>query len=88
MIFADCPRCEAQGDFSPEGIAAMAAGIHIDPALQAGQGVYEKRIAACSCCDALRNGVFCAHCGCFIQFRARSKKSYCPHPAGDKWPAE
>ncbi|GHV44083.1 hypothetical protein AGMMS49546_27450 [Spirochaetia bacterium] len=85
MIFADCPRCEAQGDFSPEAIAAQVEGVYIAPSLRAGSALYGKRLAACSRCDSLREKVLCAHCGCFVLFRARPAKGYCPHPEGDKW---
>jgi hypothetical protein len=81
-----CPRCNSEpGVFTPEKVSAMAAEIKIDPALAAEDGLYEKRIEACGVCEALREQVMCAHCGCFIIFRARPAKSYCPHPKGDRW---
>jgi len=81
-----CPHCELGQDFfNPEKIAALVAEIKIDPSLAAEKDVYEKRLKACGECDALRDEVLCSHCGCFILFRARPAKSYCPHPAGDKW---
>jgi hypothetical protein len=33
----------------------------------------------------LKGAVLCAHCGCFVLFRARPADSYCPHPEGGKW---
>jgi hypothetical protein len=79
-----CPRCE-QEILTAEKIAALAAEIKIEPSLAAEKPVYEKRLASCRGCEALRDTVLCGHCGCFILFRARAAKSYCPHPAGDRW---
>ncbi|GHV51293.1 hypothetical protein AGMMS49579_06310 [Spirochaetia bacterium] len=73
-------------EMSPQGIAKLAAEIYIEPDLRAGMVLYKGRLAACSLCGDLREGIICAHCGCFVQFRARTVKGYCPHPDGDKWP--
>jgi len=81
-----CPHCGlGQELFSPEKIAALAAEIKIEASLAAEKNVCEKRLKACGECDALRAEVLCSHCGCFILFRSRIAKSYCPHPAGDRW---
>jgi hypothetical protein len=82
-----CPRCGDRNDikFSPELIADLAAHVPIDPALRSDELVYEKRLLTCSRCDALREEVLCAYCGCFVLFRARSAKGYCPSPEKDKW---
>jgi hypothetical protein len=82
-----CPRCgdEALAALTPERIAALAAESPIPPALRAGDDLYRRRLAFCNACGALREKVLCAYCGCFVQFRARPEKSYCPDPAGDKW---
>ena len=81
-----CPRCGSGPEFfTPEQIAALAAEIKIDPSLAATEEVYQKRLGVCNECEALREGVLCAHCGCFTLFRARPLKSNCPHPEGDKW---
>jgi hypothetical protein len=84
--FRPCPRCNDEPEFfTREKVAAMAAEIKIDPSLAAENALYEMRMEACEECDALREQVMCAHCGCFIIFRARPAKSYCPHPQGDRW---
>jgi hypothetical protein len=69
-----------------ERITAVAAEIPIPAALRTEQPVFEERLAACEGCDALREKVLCAYCGCFILFRARIRKQFCPHPLGNKWP--
>jgi hypothetical protein len=81
-----CPRCGLGHEFfTPEQIAVLVAEIKIDPALAAEEEVYRERLGVCDECEALAEGVLCAHCGCFILFRARPLKSNCPHPEGDKW---
>ena len=81
-----CPRCDREMElFDREKVAALAAGIPLAPSLAAEERVIEKRLAACSECEALREEVLCSHCGCFILFRARPSLGYCPHPNGDRW---
>ncbi len=82
---SDCPRCGSEIDLSPENIAALVAEIPISPSLAAEESLYKKRLSVCAECEALRESVLCAYCGCFILFRARPEKSYCPHPKGDLW---
>ena len=85
-----CPRCEA-GTAGLEKRAALAAAaaavsqLPIAPPLRADETVYAARLTRCGECSALREGLFCAYCGCFVQFRARIAKSHCPNPAGDSW---
>ena len=82
----NCPSCtRKEFDLNPEAVAALVDQIPISPELKADEHVLAKRLAACSACDAAREGVLCAFCGCFILFRARSRKAYCPHPSGDRW---
>jgi len=71
--------------FTPEKISALAAEIKLEASLAAEEEVLQKRLAVCSECEALREAVLCSYCGCFILFRARVAKGYCPHPLGDKW---
>jgi hypothetical protein len=81
-----CPRCGSGADYlNPEKIAALAAETPIAPSLAAEEGLYKNRLEICGKCEALKEAVLCAHCGCFILFRARPAKSYCPHPKGDLW---
>jgi hypothetical protein len=80
-----CPACGAAPLMSAARAAELAAAIPIDPSLFAGRAAYEARLARCASCDALREDVLCAWCGCFVRFRARPKAASCPHPAGSKW---
>ncbi|MDR1024098.1 MAG: DUF6171 family protein [Treponema sp.] len=81
-----CPRCEREAGIVTPGTAAeIAAAVPLAPSLCADAAVYKARLARCSACAGLREGVLCAYCGCFVQFRARPKKAYCPNPAGNKW---
>ena len=81
-----CKRCEPEPDFlDSQKIASIAAEIKIDSSLASEEEVYKMRLAECNECEALREKFLCFYCGCFISFRARTAKSYCPHPEGDKW---
>lgn len=63
----------------------MAAAMPAPPSLRAGEELYAGRLAVCGVCEALRGGVLCAHCGCYVQIRAIPSRGRCPHPAGDRW---
>jgi len=66
-------------------VTELVALIPIDPSLRTDDDVYAARLEQCASCADLREGVLCAWCGCFVQFRARIKDSYCPSPAGSRW---
>jgi hypothetical protein len=86
-----CPRCESAARSSlgelptAAQLAEYTAGVFVEASLRVAAAQYEARLEVCAACDALREGVLCAHCGCFAQFRARPKSAWCPHPAGDRW---
>ena len=81
-----CPRCaDGFNFFTPEQIAKTLSEIPIASSLCAEEAVYKKRLEICAECEAIREQVLCSHCGCFVMFRARPAKSYCPHPKDDKW---
>jgi hypothetical protein len=80
-----CRHCSSELDLSPEKIAAIVAETPLAESLAADKELYEKRLDVCGKCESLRESVLCAYCGCFVLFRARPKKSYCPHPNGDLW---
>jgi hypothetical protein len=63
----------------------IAAASPLAFSLRAGDAVYRARLDICASCTGLREEVLCAYCGCLVQFRARLKNNYCPHPSGDKW---
>ena len=85
-IVRPCTHCgPGLNFFTPQLIADRLKEIPLDHSLAAEAGIYQKRMEACAACEALSAQVLCAHCGCFILFRARPAKSYCPHPAGDRW---
>jgi hypothetical protein len=82
-----CVYCERRSvDLNEEAVASLVDQIPIAPELKAGEELISKRLAVCSDCDALRERVLCAYCGCFIRFRTRALKQHCPHPGGEKWP--
>jgi hypothetical protein len=83
----DCPYCEAKrlGHITPEWAEELARNTPILKEAKADDAVIAKRLAACAACPALRDGVFCAYCGCIVRFRSRPKDATCPHPGGDRW---
>jgi hypothetical protein len=81
-----CSRCGPRFDFfTPREIAEKLKEIPISHVLAAEESVFNQRLEKCDKCEALREQVLCSYCGCFVMFRARVDKSYCPHPKGDKW---
>lgn len=82
-----CPRCERDlqmAGMTPEYIAGVVSELPVDSRI-APPPVYEARLAACAACDALRSGMMCSWCGCYVALRARPVKSYCPYPGNDRW---
>jgi hypothetical protein len=81
-----CPRCGVEAGIPglPQAMA-MAAALPIAPSLRAADDVYHTRLKRCAACNALREQVLCAYCGCLIPFRARVQQRDCPHPAGSRW---
>jgi hypothetical protein len=82
-----CPRCEADalGPLTPERIEALAAELPSPPSMRVTDEAYHRRLNRCGTCASLREGVLCAHCGCFVQIRAAMRGAYCPSPSGDQW---
>jgi len=81
-----CKHCRDKFIIPDSGqVTELVASIPIDPSFCADGDVYTARLEQCASCADLRGGVLCAWCGCFVQFRARIKDSYCPNPAGDSW---
>jgi hypothetical protein len=80
-----CPHCGYQAAPGPERLEELASASPAPASLRAGETLLRRRLAVCSRCGGLREQVLCAHCGCFVRFRAEVRKSWCPSPAGDKW---
>ena len=83
-----CPRCEREklsAKMTPERIAQIAAELPLPEETATTPAEYKARLETCAICDALREGVLCSWCGCYVVLRARPKKSYCPYPGNDKW---
>lgn len=54
---------------------------NIEPELKVEGAVYEERLAVCTDCDLLLEGM-CRTCGCYVELRAAMKKNACPN---HKW---
>ncbi|UFT99768.1 DUF6171 family protein [Radiobacillus kanasensis] len=46
---------------------------------------YDDRIRECNNCPSLLSDTTCAHCGCYVEFRARLSYKACPYPEGARW---
>jgi len=51
---------------------------NIPDELKTPEDIYAMRLGQCKKCRYLMNGL-CRLCGCFVEIRAASIKSYCPH---------
>jgi len=83
-----CPRCERErlaATITPEYIAQIAAELSLSEKTAVAPAEYKMRLETCAACDALRQGVLCSWCGCYVVLRAKPKDSYCPCPGNDKW---
>lgn len=49
---------------------------HLGEEVKVPEEEYERRLAVCSGCDWLLNGM-CRKCGCFVELRAVMKKNHC-----------
>lgn len=83
-----CPKCEREAAASLmtfEEITKIALELDNSDEKIASKEDQNKRLKACSSCDALRGGVLCSWCGCYVLLRARVLNGYCPYPKKDKW---
>ena len=51
----------------------------LNPRVRTPDEEYERRLAACLCCDQLQNGT-CMRCGCLVEMRAMRLDQHCPPP--------
>ena len=72
-----CKRCNL--DESLKGIEFEIDSYiaSMDQSIKADANEYEKRLALCSDCVQLMNGV-CRMCGCFVKARAAKNHMACP----------
>ena len=81
-----CKNCGDEAVIpNPHQVAEAIAAIPVSPSVRVPDETYEQRLDCCAACEYLREGVLCAWCGCFVQFRARLKNNFCPNPKGNLW---
>ncbi|NLK46735.1 MAG: hypothetical protein GX297_08830 [Treponema sp.] len=83
-----CPKCEREAEailMTFEKIAEIASELENSNEKIADKNEQNKRLTACSSCEALRGGVLCSWCGCYVLLRARALNARCPYPKNDKW---
>ena len=76
--YSECKRCTylnmSDEDYD-RYIRRILAGMK--PREKVNEDVYRARLASCSTCVHLQNGV-CGMCGCFVELRAAGISSDCP----------
>lgn len=82
---SNCKKClllQAGEDVTYEEIQKYISSI--DKNLTVSDNIYRKRLSYCSQCDNLISGM-CLKCGCYVEVRAKLKKSDCPDYSNRKW---
>ncbi|MNE45349.1 hypothetical protein D3C80_1396290 [compost metagenome] len=80
-----CKGCRDDYKVTEAQIARILASSMFTPENTASEEVYEARLALCSACPKLQDGVTCTACGCIIPVVARLKARACPLPGGGLW---
>ena len=81
----ECKRCLLLQAAEEDTFRDIQSQIDkIAPEERTEEGLYAKRLEACTGCDQLISGV-CMKCGCYVEFRAGFRKMKCPDVARRKW---
>lgn len=80
-----CKGCSASVHVTDEQLERVLRKLALHPDSCVSDNQYEARLGSCEACPSLQYGTTCAHCGCFIQVRAKLSDKDCPHPSGSKW---
>ena len=76
-----CKRCLLREMSEADQVNITKYKDAIKQADRVSESVYESRLAICKECDLLNSGT-CNACGCYVELRALTKISKCPHK---KW---
>lgn len=74
-----CPKCYPQGRETKEAFLQKLQ-LYIDNLAaeeRADEALYQERLAACSGCGHLSDGM-CRLCGCYVSLRAAQRVRICP----------
>ncbi|AIQ16928.1 MULTISPECIES: DUF6171 family protein [Paenibacillus] len=80
-----CKGCREEYKVTDAQIARILASSMFTPDNTASDEVYRERVALCSACPKLQDGVTCTACGCIIPVVAKLKERGCPLPGGGLW---
>ncbi|MNC38853.1 hypothetical protein D3C75_874820 [compost metagenome] len=80
-----CKGCRDDYKVTEAQIARILASPMFNEGNTASDQVYAERVALCSTCPKLQDGVTCTACGCIIPVVARLKARGCPLPGGGLW---
>ena len=79
MDLRDCKKCLPAGLSDTEYNKSVSGYIaNISEELKTPEETYAYRLDHCKRCKYIINGL-CRLCGCFVEIRAASVKSYCPN---------
>lgn len=81
----NCPVCPGSWELPPGYIEELVAAKRSTGLDNVDDVTYRKRLAECTSCDAIVDGIMCRKCGCFVELRALSALRSCPNPEGDRW---
>ena len=82
---SNCKKClllQAGENVTYEEIKEYISSL--DKSLIVNDDIYKQRLSHCTKCDNLISGM-CLKCGCYVEVRAKLKKSYCPDYSNRKW---
>ena len=73
-----CKKCllREMAEADQEMIKKYKAAIKMEDQVEREE--YERRLAVCTACELLNAGT-CNACGCYVELRAASQISHCPH---------
>ncbi|WP_090580787.1 DUF6171 family protein [Paenibacillus sp. OV219] len=80
-----CKGCSASVHVTDEQLERVLRKLALHQGSCVSDSQYETRLSNCAACPSLQYGTTCAHCGCFVQVRAKIAAKDCPHPSGSKW---
>jgi hypothetical protein len=80
-----CKGCREEYKVTEAQIARILASSMFTPDNTTSDEVYRDRVALCSACPKLQDGVTCTACGCIIPVVAKLKERGCPLPGGGLW---
>ncbi|AZN43423.1 DUF6171 family protein [Paenibacillus albus] len=80
-----CKGCSASVHVTDDQLERVLRKLALHPDSCVSDAQYAARLSICTACPSLQYSSTCAHCGCFVQVRAKLVAKDCPYPSGTKW---